>query len=86
MSKKRRHLGEILYKAGLVEKKALISAIKTGKSSKKRLGQVLLELELIDEDTLAKALAKQFGYKYVDLNRVMLCLILIKKILPYQFY
>lgn len=70
MSKKRRHLGEILYKAGLVEKKVLINAIKTGKSSNKRLGQVLLELELIDEDTLAKALAKQFGYKYVDLNRV----------------
>ncbi|UCD49379.1 MAG: Flp pilus assembly complex ATPase component TadA [Phycisphaerales bacterium] len=70
MSKKRRHLGEILYKAGLVEKQALIDAIKTGKSSNKRLGQVLLELGLIDEETLAKALAKQFGFKYVDLNRV----------------
>jgi len=70
MSKKRRHLGEILYKAGLVEKQALIDAIKTGKSSKKRLGQVLLELGLIDEETLAKALAKQFGFKYVDMSRV----------------
>ncbi len=70
MSKKRRHLGEILYKAGLVEKQALINAIKTSKSNNKRLGQVLIELKLIDEDTLAKALAKQFGYKYVDLDRV----------------
>ncbi|MHC4521046.1 MAG: GspE/PulE family protein, partial [Planctomycetota bacterium] len=70
MSKKRRHLGEILYKAGLVEKQALIEAIKTGKSSNKRLGQVLLELGLIDEETLTKALAKQFGLKYVDLNQV----------------
>jgi len=70
MSKKRRRLGEILYKAGLVEKQALIDAIKTGKSSKKRLGQVLLDLGLLDEDTLAKALAKQFGFKYVDLNQV----------------
>ena len=60
MAKQRRHLGEILFKAGLVEKQALINAIKTSKTSNKRLGQVLLELGLINEDTLAKAIAKQF--------------------------
>ncbi len=70
MAKQRRHLGEILFKAGLVEKQALISAIKTARSGNKRLGQVLLELGLIDEDTLAKAIAKQFGLKYVDLDQV----------------
>ena len=70
MTKKRRHLGEILFKAGLVEKQALIKAIKTAKSSNKRLGQVLLELGLINEDTLAKAIAKQFGLKYVNLDEV----------------
>ncbi len=70
MTKKRRHLGEILYKAGLVKKEALIDAIKTGKSNNKRLGQVLLDLKLIDEETLAKALAKQFGLKYVDVDQV----------------
>jgi type IV pilus assembly protein PilB len=64
------HLGEILFKAGLVEKQALINAIKTAKSSNKRLGQVLLQLGLINEDTLAKAIAKQFGLKYVDLEEV----------------
>ncbi len=68
MTKQRMHLGEILFKAGLVEKQALINAIKTSKSSNKRLGQVLLELGLINEDTLAKAIAKQFGLKYVDLD------------------
>lgn len=70
MTKQRRHLGEILFKAGLVEKQALIKAIKTAKSSNKRLGQVLLELGLINDDTLAKAIAKQFGLKYVDLDQV----------------
>ena len=64
MTKQRMHLGEILFKAGLVEKQALINAIKTAKSSNKRLGQVLLQLGLINEDTLAKAIAKQFGLKY----------------------
>jgi type IV pilus assembly protein PilB len=70
MAKQRRHLGEILFKAGLVEKQALINAIKTAKSNNKRLGQVLVELGLINEDTLAKAIAKQFGLKYVDLDQV----------------
>ena len=70
MTKQRKHLGEILYKAGVVKKEALIGAIKTGKASNRRLGQVLLEQRLIDEETLTKALAKQFGLKYVDLNKV----------------
>ena len=70
MTKQRMHLGEILFKAGLVEKQALINAIKTAKTSNKRLGQVLIDLGLINEDTLAKAIAKQFGLKYVDIERV----------------
>ncbi len=70
MAKKGKHLGEILYKAGLVEKQPLIDAIKTSRSNNKRLGQVLLEQNLIDEETLTKAIAKQFGLQYVDLDRI----------------
>jgi type IV pilus assembly protein PilB len=70
MTKQRMHLGEILFKAGLVEKQALINAIKTAKTSNKRLGQVLIDLGLINEDTLAKAIAKQFGLKYVDVEQI----------------
>ena len=69
MAKKRRHLGEILYKAGLVEKQALINAIKTSKSSNKRLGQVLVESGLINEDVLTKALAKQFEIEYINVDK-----------------
>jgi len=68
MAERRRHLGEILYKAGLVEKQALVNAIKTSKSNGKRLGQVLLEQSLIDEETLTKAIAKQFGLEYINLD------------------
>jgi len=70
MAKKRRHLGEILYKAGLVKKEPLIDAIKTSKIKKKRLGQVLLERGLLDEETLTKAIAKQFGLEYVNLDKI----------------
>ena len=69
MAKKRRHLGEILYKSGLVEKQALIKAIKTSKTGNKRLGQVLLDLGLVNEETLTKAIAKQFGLEYVNLDQ-----------------
>ena len=72
MAKQRKRLGEILYKARLVEKQPLINAIKTSKTSNKRLGQVLLELGLVDEDTLAKAIAKQFGLQYVNLDTVQI--------------
>ena len=68
MAKQRKRLGEILYKAGLVEKQALINAIKTSRTNNKRLGQILLELGLIDEDTLTKAIAKQFDLQYVNLD------------------
>ncbi|MHC4642214.1 MAG: GspE/PulE family protein [Planctomycetota bacterium] len=69
MAKKRRHLGEILYKAGLVDKVALVDAIKTSKANHKRLGQVLLETGLLDEETLTKAIASQFGLEYVNLDK-----------------
>ncbi|HUV67741.1 MAG TPA: ATPase, T2SS/T4P/T4SS family [Sedimentisphaerales bacterium] len=68
MAKQRRHLGEILYKAGLVQKQALIDAIKASKTNKKRLGEILLEKGLIDEENLTKAIAQQFGLDYVNLD------------------
>ncbi|MCF7972501.1 MAG: Flp pilus assembly complex ATPase component TadA [Phycisphaerae bacterium] len=70
MANKRRHLGEILYKAGKVEKAALIEAIKATKTTKKRLGEILLERGLVDEEVLHKAIAKQFGLKYVNLDTI----------------
>jgi len=72
MTSSRKHLGEILFKAGVVDKQAIIDSIKTAKATGKRLGQVLLEKKLIDEETLTKALAKQFGLKYVSLDQVQI--------------
>jgi len=66
MAQKRRKLGEIIYKAGLVEKQALINAIKASKSNNKRVGELLLEQGLIDEENLTKCIAKQFGMEYIN--------------------
>jgi len=68
MAKKRRHLGEILYKRGLVDKQTLSNALKSSKANNKRLGETLLELGVLDEERLTQALANQFGLEYVDLD------------------
>lgn len=68
MAKKRRHLGEIIYKRGLLDKESLTKAIKTAKANNKRLGETLIEQGLLDEDKVYQALAKQFGLEYVDLD------------------
>ncbi len=69
MAKKRRHLGEILYKAGAVQKQPLVDAIRSAKKNKRRLGEILIERGLLGENVLAKALARQFGLKYVNLDK-----------------
>ncbi|MBN2512813.1 MAG: Flp pilus assembly complex ATPase component TadA [Sedimentisphaerales bacterium] len=70
MIKKRRHLGEILYSKGLVDKENLIKAIKKAKESNKRLGEMLIQMGLANEDQIFEALAKQFGMDYIDLDKV----------------
>jgi type IV pilus assembly protein PilB len=62
----------MLYKAGIVQKQPLIDAIKASKTSNKRLGEVLVERNLIDEDTLYKAIAKQFGLEFVNLDKTFI--------------
>ncbi|PKL46078.1 MAG: pilus assembly protein PilB [Planctomycetes bacterium HGW-Planctomycetes-1] len=69
MAKNRRKLGEILYKSQLIGKEALIDAIKTSQQNNKRLGETLIELGLVSEDNICKAIAHQFGLPYVDLDK-----------------
>ena len=68
MLKKQRHLGEILYRKGFVDKNNLIKALKRSKEINKRLGETLLEMGLANEEQITEALAKQFGLEYVDLD------------------
>ena len=72
MAKSKRRLGEILYKKGYVGKENLIKAIKKGKKAHKRLGEVLIEDGLATEDQVYSALAKQFGFEFVDLNNTQI--------------
>jgi type IV pilus assembly protein PilB len=68
MPRKRRHLGEILYRSGLVKKEALVKAIKKSKADNKRLGETLIDMDLIKEEDLSRKIAEQFGLEYIDLD------------------
>lgn len=70
MTKKRRHLGEIIYAKGWVDKPNLIKALKKAKETNRRLGETLVELGLATEDQIMQVLARQFGMNYVDLDEV----------------
>lgn len=69
MAKSRRKLGEILYKSGLIGKEALVEALKTSQQKDKRIGETLVELGLVSEDNVSKAIAHQFGLEFVDLDK-----------------
>ena len=69
MAKKRKKLGEILYRSGVVDKPTLVKALKKSKTSNMRLGETLVEMGKLSEDILTKAIAKQCGLQYIDLDK-----------------
>ncbi|MGB8225370.1 MAG: ATPase, T2SS/T4P/T4SS family [Sedimentisphaerales bacterium] len=70
MAKNRRKLGEILYKSGLVGKEELIEALKESQKNNKRLGETLVERgKSVSEEDISKAIAEQFGFEYIDLDK-----------------
>ncbi len=64
----RRKIGEILVARGDLAPAELDYVIEKSKSSRERFGQLCIDDGLITDEALAKALAEQFGYEYVDLK------------------
>ncbi len=66
MARKRKKLGEILIEQGKVDSGALETALKYAKEQGKRIGESLIELELVSEEDVTRALAEQFEMDYID--------------------
>ncbi|AQQ70112.1 Type II traffic warden ATPase [Limihaloglobus sulfuriphilus] len=66
----RRRIGEILYKRGLVDKNNLAKAVKKARDEHSLTGEVLVAMGVVSEDDVARALAKQFGMRYVDIDDI----------------
>lgn len=69
MARKRQKLGEILVEAGKISEKQLNDALNIAKGQNKRLGETLVELNHCKDADVAKALSKQYGIKYIDLDK-----------------
>ena len=61
-------LGTLVYRAGLLSKEKLESALAEGRQSGRRLGEILLQKGWIEEKDLARLLAGQKGLAFVSLK------------------
>jgi type IV pilus assembly protein PilB len=69
MARKRQKLGEILQEWNLVAKADADRAAEFAINNGKRIGEALIELELVSEEDVTKALASQHGMEYIEVSR-----------------
>jgi len=62
-------LGELIVRAGLLSSVQLDAALAAARASGRRLGDVLIEDELVDERELAQVIAQQEGLEFIDLGK-----------------
>jgi type IV pilus assembly protein PilB len=65
---KTKQLGQILVEQGLVTREQVEAALVEQMRVPKSLGRILIDLHLIKETDLVRALAQQIGMEFVDLN------------------
>ena len=63
-------IGNMLVSSGIITEEQLKEALEEQKKTGERLLDILKRLGSIDEETLAKIIAKQWGYPYIDLSTV----------------
>ena len=68
MARSRKKLGQILVAQGVINADQATQGVAEAKKTGKRTGEALIELGFATEDQILKALAAQFGMKYVDLT------------------
>jgi MshEN domain len=62
-------LGEHIVRAGLLSSVQLDAALAASRATGRRLGEVLVEDELVDDRQLAQIVAQQEGLEFIDLGK-----------------
>jgi type IV pilus assembly protein PilB len=70
MPKKR--IGDLLIERGLITESELQFALDTQKQTKEKLGEVLVNNNIVSPENMAKTLAVQLEVDYVDLAKMTL--------------
>ncbi|MEA3353534.1 MAG: ATPase, T2SS/T4P/T4SS family [Campylobacterota bacterium] len=71
MEQKKIPLGKLLQNFGYISEEHIQVALNVQKANRKFLGQILQELDFVTPTEIAIAVAKQYGYEYTDLDRVV---------------
>jgi len=66
--KHRQKLGEILVQWGVVSAAAVAEALEHASGESLLIGEALVQLGMVDEEDVTKALASQFDMEYIDLD------------------
>ena len=66
----KKRLGDVLVENGLIDPQDLSKALEQQRKKGKKLGEVLVDLELVTEIQLVHLLADQLGYRSVELETV----------------
>ena len=69
MARKRKQIGAILLEWGLLNQGDLDKAVAQSKRTHHRLGEALVEMGLVEEEQVTKAMATQFDLEYVDMDQ-----------------
>ncbi|MBN1652972.1 MAG: hypothetical protein JXA30_04275 [Deltaproteobacteria bacterium] len=70
LGEKTTRIGAMLLAAGKISEQVLAEAIRTQQSTKKRLGEILVEMGHINELELTQILSNQLSVAWVSLNHV----------------
>jgi hypothetical protein len=78
----RPHLGAVLLKSKLLTPEQLDAALADQTGTGKRLGEVLVDRGWLYPQDIARALATQFGFVYVDIHHISVDLAAARKLDP----
>lgn len=63
-------LGDMLLRKGLLNRRKLERGLKIAQDSKRRIGDVLIDLGYVTEEQIAQCLADQYGFELEDLAAI----------------
>lgn len=64
-------LGELLVESGLISADELNLALVNQKESKKRLGEIIIDLKMASEMDIAQTLSQELGIPYIDMSKAV---------------
>jgi type IV pilus assembly protein PilB len=84
MTLSRPKLGEVLLRKGRVTQGDIDRALETSAKTRRRIGETLIELEVITDADVAQALAEQLGLPYLDLEHTYMIDADMLSLMPFE--